>query len=90
MDPLQETPLRPRDVDVSALIGMLAVLEGELWDPQDDESLPDWARRLPERFSRHGLVKADATSNELRAALNGLNHRLRYVRGEYDQPPTTP
>jgi hypothetical protein len=49
--------------------------------------IPDWALRMARRLSRDGLLAADAGQRDLRQALNDLNHRLRYVLGEYDEPP---
>ena len=45
VDPIPETPRRPRAQDVAALIGLLAVLEGEVWaadcgGPRRSQSAP--------------------------------------------------
>lgn len=85
MDPSTTTPHRPRDEDVAALIGLLAVLEGDVWGQSDlDGAMPRWAVRIARRLSDDGLLGADPTSADLQAALGGLNDRLRHVRGEYD------
>jgi hypothetical protein len=73
-------PLGQRDA--ASLVGVLAVLEGHLLtgdlDPHVVEHL---ARRvLPEHPGTAGPA-------ELRLALSDLNHRLRYVLGEYAEPP---
>jgi hypothetical protein len=69
-----------------ALIGLLASLEGELLADEGDD-LPGWAKRFAGRLSRHGLLTADPDSRQVRQSLNDLNQRLRYVLGEYDEPP---
>ena len=51
------------------------------------EEVPDWAKRFADRFSRDGLLTADAGGRQVRQSLNDLNQRLRYVLGEYDEPP---
>jgi hypothetical protein len=79
---------KPRAADVAALIGLLSRLEGQLMVPNDrDDSVPDWAQGLAARLSRDGLLDPEAGNRALRQTLNDLNHRLRYVLGEYDQPP---
>jgi hypothetical protein len=73
---------------VAALIGLLSRLEGELMLRADqDGSVPEWARGFADRLGRDGMVSPGAGSRALRQALNDLNHRLRHVLGEYDEPP---
>lgn len=82
------TPRRPRIVDVAALIGLLAKLEGELMLPYGgDDLVPEWAQGFASRLSRDGLLTPEAGNRDLRQALDDLNHRLRYVLGEYDELP---
>jgi hypothetical protein len=70
--------------DVSVLIGVLAILEGFALAGD----LPPWiADKLIDRFVRLSLLEPGATPEDLRQALNDLNLRLRYVRGEYHGPP---
>lgn len=73
--------------DIAALIGVLAVREGELSGTQDADEIPVWAAHLAQRLSRDGLLPSNADWRELRQALSNLNQRLRYVLGEYDEPP---
>jgi hypothetical protein len=83
----EQTDIAPNPVlvpDLVALIGLLAVLEGELMAGSVSEHL---AKRVSGRFARAGLLGDRATPHELRQAINDLNHRLRYARGEYDEPP---
>ena len=49
--------------------------------------LPDWAHHLAARLTKDGLLAAEPSNRDLRQALNDLNHRLRYVHGEYAEPP---
>ncbi len=73
---------QPRDL--SALIGLLAVVEGELMTGQVSRHL---SGRIRDRLERVELLEAGGTDRDLRQALNDLNHRLRYALGEYDEPP---
>lgn len=87
MPALPETPRRPRDQDVRALIGVLAVLEGEVLVTELDHLVPEeWMQRVLERLVRVGLLESKASVAELREELGDLNQRLRHVRGEYDGP----
>ncbi len=81
------TPRALRTVDASALIGLLAQLEGELM-VSEQQSMPGWAKGLATRLSRDGLLATDTDPRQLRQCLNDLNHRVRYALGEYDDPPT--
>lgn len=77
------TTRAPAERDVAALVGLLATLEGELTGTGDET--PEWAARLTRRLVRDGAA-AGPGNREVRQALNDLNHRLRYVAGEYDVP----
>jgi hypothetical protein len=77
-DGVAPNPLDERDAE--ALIGVMAVLEGHLVAGDLD---PHVVGSLSER-----LVGPGAGAAGLRVALSNLNHRLRYVLGEYDDPPT--
>lgn len=56
--------------------------------PHDrDDSVPGWAQGLASRLSRDGLLAPEAGNGALRQTLNDLNHRLRYVLGENNEPP---
>jgi hypothetical protein len=76
---------RPMDQrDLSALIGFLAVWEGEMMTGSIG---PEVTARLAGRFQREGLLPEAATERDVRQAISDLNHRLRYAKGEYDDPP---
>jgi hypothetical protein len=73
-----------RDQDVRALIGMLAIIEGHLMVGEVPQHLTS---RLRDRFVMVGLLDQSSNSRDLRQAINDLNHRLRYARGDYPEPP---
>jgi hypothetical protein len=73
-----------RAQDVAALIGLLAMIEGEIMAGEVPPRLSDRIRR---RLERKTLLQPDGTERDLRQAINDLNHRLRYALGEYDAPP---
>jgi hypothetical protein len=70
--------------DAAALIGVLAVLEGQLIAGALDRHVID---HLNGHLHGADLVGPGAGPAELRVALATLNQRLRYVLGEYDEPP---
>lgn len=91
MTAFEETPRRPRAQDVAALIGLLAVLERQVWaSDSESDDIPHWVDRLARRLARDGLLPVDSGTQELRQTLGNLNQRLRYVLGEYDDPQTMP
>lgn len=69
--------------DLSLLIGLLAVCEGVVWGEVDG----DLCHNLQQRWSAHGPLPPTAGRYEVRQLLNDLNHRLRYAKGEYEEPP---
>jgi hypothetical protein len=79
-------PRACRTQDLSALIGLLAVIEGEL---MTDEAPQHLSGRLRRRLESAGLLEPGAGERDLRQAINDLNHRLRYAAGEYADPPST-
>lgn len=87
MDSPDLTPRALSRKDASALIGLLATLEGQLMVDQKEDGVPEWARRVADRLARDGLLDAPGDERELRQSINDLNQRLRYVLGEYDDPP---
>ncbi|WP_127506619.1 hypothetical protein [Actinoplanes solisilvae] len=91
MNPDTPDDLAPRSCrqqDLAGLIGVLAVLEGEISAGAVSPHLRD---RIGRRLAREALVRPDPTERELRQAISDLNHRLRYALGEYqDSPPQLP
>jgi hypothetical protein len=80
-----ETTRRPlSDPDAGAIIGLLAIIEGELLVESLDVELAGLFR---DRFVRAGLLPEGAGLGELRRALAELNQRVRYALGEYAEPP---
>jgi hypothetical protein len=85
-DELAPKPVRASDL--TALIGWLAVIEGELTLARD--ALPvEVTVRLRERLEAAGLLARGGDERAVRQAINNLNHRLRYALGEYPAPPET-
>jgi hypothetical protein len=77
----------PNDVhnqDLRALIGVLAIIEGHIRAREIPEHLTE---QLQRRFISVGLLNESSRRRDLRQAINDLNHRLRYARGEYPEPP---
>jgi hypothetical protein len=78
-------PVQRRDAEI--LIGVVAVLDGVIWDG----SLDEWTTsKVAERFVRQGLLAADYSRDDVHLVLNDLNQRLRFAVGEYDSPPPIP
>lgn len=75
-------PVHARDVE--ALIGWLAVVEGEVWGGARPEHL---VARLRNRFERVGLLTDSDNERAFRQAMSDMNQRLRFALGEYAQPP---
>jgi hypothetical protein len=70
--------------DLAALIGLLAVLEGELLVGGVTSHL---AGRLGERLELSSLLPEGADEEQLGQAIHDLNQRLRYALGEFDDFP---
>lgn len=72
-----------RSQDAEVLIGIAAILETTLMSGD----MPDFlATTLHRRFAMVGLLDESGSPRDLRQAINDLNHRLRYARGEYSEP----
>jgi hypothetical protein len=69
------------DQDVATLIGLLAVVEGEVLSGEASSHL---VGRLSTRLARDGLL-APGDEQGLSRALGEMNQRLRVARGEYDE-----
>jgi hypothetical protein len=75
---------------MAALIGLLAVIEAEIMAGEVPPHLSD---RIRQRLERESLLEPNGTEQDLRQAINDLNHRVRYALGEYEydeQPPRLP
>ena len=70
--------------DASAIIGLLANLEGLILVGDVDENAVE---KLRLRAIRDGYLTEGTDDCDLMQALNDLNHRVRYALGEYDTPP---
>jgi hypothetical protein len=77
--------VRVDDRDVSLLVGVLAILQGELLS---GEVSPQLVRKLHDRFAQYQLARQQpGSSRDVEALLDGLNQRLRVARGEGDGIP---
>ncbi len=65
--------------DAAALIGILAVLEGEMSSGNLDEQALDHLRR---RLTDDGVLTGGPDTDDLPAALGALNQRVRFALGE--------
>jgi hypothetical protein len=83
-DPTASVPNPVQHRDAAVLIGILAILEGEIWADSFDGQT---AGKIAERFAEQGLLAGDYDQRDLRQALGDLNQRLRYAAGEYDSQP---
>ena len=80
---MESSELCPRPLtrgDAAALIGILAVLEGQILGHHIGTEVLDQFRR---RLTDDGLLRADEES-DVPAALEELNQRVRFALGEYD------
>lgn len=71
--------------DLSLLIGVLAICEGQIWGGQAG----DLAEAMLQRWRNQAVLPADATSRDVRQVLADLNQRVRYALGEYAEPPVS-
>ena len=79
--PAAGSALGPRDL--SALVGLLATLEGLIQAGRVDDEV---AARLGRRLEADGVSQGSG-EREVRQALNDLNHRVRFALGEHNGPP---
>ena len=80
---MESSELCPRPLtrgDAAALIGILAVLEGQILGSHIETGVVDRFRR---RLTEDGLVRSDEET-DVAAALEELNQRVRFALGEYD------
>jgi hypothetical protein len=79
---MESTEFCPRPLtrqDATALIGILAVLEGQLMSGNLD---PEAAERLRSRMADDGLLEGDEANQDVPATLEALNQRVRFALGE--------
>jgi hypothetical protein len=79
---MESSELCPRPLtrgDAAALIGILAVLVGEMSAGNVDEQAVDHFQR---RLKDDGLLGAGPEGEDLPAALEALNQRVRFALGE--------
>lgn len=76
-------PRPPSTQDVAALVGIMALLEGESLAGSIDDRV---MRRIGDRLERVGLLASNVETAEVRQALSAMNYRLRHALGEGDVP----
>jgi hypothetical protein len=81
MDSSELCPRPLTQQDAAALIGVLAVLEGQISGQNVDAQVVDHFRR---RLTDDGLLTGGPEGDDLPAALGALNQRVRFALGEYD------
>lgn len=86
MDSMGELPAvhMPSRRDAQVVVGLAAILESLT---ATGDLSPFVESMLRDRLVDHGLVSPDGPRIEVRQALSDLNHRFRYVLGEYPTPP---
>ncbi len=80
MDSSELCPRPLTRVDAAALIGILAVLEGQILGSAIPTEVVDQFRR---RMTDDGLLRGGEES-DVPAGLEELNQRIRFALGEYD------
>ena len=65
--------------DAEALIGILAVLEGQMASGTVE---PEAVQRFRSRLAADGLLAGDTADEDVAVALEALNQRVRFAMGE--------
>ena len=79
---MESSELCPRPLtrqDAAALVGILAVLEGQITSGHVEDAVVE---RLRSRLAEDGVLTGDPATHDLPAALEGLNQRVRSALGE--------
>ena len=79
---MESSELCPRPLtrqDAAALIGILAVVEGQIMSGHVE---PDAVERLRARLADDGMLTGDPAGQDVPAALEALNKRVRFALGE--------
>jgi len=79
---METSDLCPRPLsraDAEALIGILAVLEGQMASGTVE---PEAVQRFRSRLAADGLLSGETEENDVAVALEALNQRLRFAMGE--------
>ena len=79
MDPSELCP-RPLTLgDAAALVGVLAVLEGQMASGTVE---PEAVERFRSRLAADGALSGETESQDVGVALEALNQRVRFAMGE--------
>jgi len=79
---MESTEFCPRPLtrqDAAALVGILAVLEGQV---TSGNVQPEAVERLRSRMADDGLLTGDAAEHDVPATLDALKQRVRFALGE--------
>jgi hypothetical protein len=79
---MESSELCPRPLtrqDAAALIGILAVVEGQIVSGNVD---PDAVERLRVRLADDGILTGEPAEQDVPATLEALNKRVRFALGE--------
>jgi hypothetical protein len=80
---MESSELCPRPLtraDAAALIGVLAVLEGQI---MSGNVVPEAVERFRGRLADDGVLTGERENQDVPAALEALNQRVRFALGEY-------
>ena len=79
---MESSELCPRPLtraDAAALVGVLAVLEGQMASGTVE---PEAVERFRSRLAADGLLTGEAEDQDVAVALEALNQRVRFAMGE--------
>ena len=79
---MESSELCPRPLtraDAAALVGVLAVLEGQMASGTVE---PEAVERFRSRLAADGLLTGETADQDVAVALEALNQRVRFAMGE--------
>ena len=79
---MESSDLCPRPLtraDAAALVGVLAVLEGQMANGTVE---PEAVERFRSRLAADGLLTGETENQDVAVALEALNQRVRFAMGE--------
>jgi hypothetical protein len=79
MNPSDPCPRPLTRADAAALIGVLAVLEGQIASGTVE---PEAVERFRTRLAADGLLDGETEGQDVATALEALNQRVRFALGE--------
>ena len=79
MDTSELCPRPLTRADAAALVGVLAVLEGQMANGTVE---PEAVERFRSRLAADGLLTGETENQDVAVALEALNQRVRFAMGE--------